>query len=427
MVTNLQQYFHYQDQDVKILYVEEEKFTRDKLLCVLKRRFANVYAATDGVDGYDLYQRYHPELIICALKMNQLSELEMIKKIRALNDQVQVIVTTNYKDQEYLLQTFANHVNQYILKPIDLNQLYQSIQKSVYHIHLEQAFSKQKKMTRALLDFQDNLIFIIENDEIIEFNQAFSKFTGICKDQTLLHKNLSSFFVDDAKCFSPINKSRWFEELKESRKISVNIHWKDIDGRKMIFTLRCGSIPGSNQYIVICKDITNLEDETRKNRQLVLMDSLTNSVNSLEINAILEVELRRAERLNQPFSMILMDIDFLNDVNKRYGQQACDKVLSTISIIAQQRIRETDIFARWGVEEFILLTPGTDGNGAQELAESIRTIIEEFHFQNIEKITCSFGISEFSNGKVRDELILEANQALTQSKDKGRNCVTIYN
>ncbi|MFB5197446.1 diguanylate cyclase [Neobacillus sp. KR4-4] len=294
---------------------------------------------------------------------------------------------------------------------------------------LEKEISKQKKLTRALMNFQNHLIFVIDNEEIIEFNQAFSNFTGISKAQTQLPilKYLSSFFVDDANYFYPIDKSRWFEEIIETGKNSVNMHWINSSSEESYFNLQYESIPGSNQYLCVCMDITHLENEKSGNRQFFLMDSLTYSINQLEMNAILEVEMRRAERLNQPLSMIIMDIDFFKHVNEQFGYDAGDKVLSTISIIVQQRIRESDIFVRWGGEEFILLTPGTDGNGAQELAESIRSIIEEFQFENIDQITCSFGISVFSKGKAKEELILEANHALSISKDLGRNGVTLYN
>ncbi len=101
------------------------------------------------------------------------------------------------------------------------------------------------------------------------------------------------------------------------------------------------------------------------------------------------------------------------------------KFLVTLSTIVQQRIRESDIFARWGGEEFIILTPETNREQAKSLAESIRLLIEEFPFQNIGPLTCSFGIAEFSSGKTKRELFLEADQALHQSKKRGRNCVTI--
>ncbi|PGY06501.1 diguanylate cyclase domain-containing protein [Bacillus sp. AFS031507] len=429
MATNLQQYLNDQYQDVKVLYVEEEKFSREKLVRVLKRRFANVYAAIDDVEGFQLYQRYQPDLIICDIKMNQMSGLELINKIRALNEQVQVIATSAYEEHDFFIQSDANKINHFIFKPIDLGQLLSAIQKSVYQMQLEKELSKQKKLTRAILDFQDNLIFIIENDEIIEFNQAFTNFTGISKIQTHLHKSklLSSYFVEGSNYFYPKDRSRWYEEILETGNSPVKVHWKDTHARDNIFLIKVEAIPGTNQYIFVCKDITALEDENRKNRQLVLMDSLTNSINRMEMDDILEMEIRRAERLGHPFSIILMDIDFFNHVNERFGQQAGDTILHTISTIVQQRIRESDIFARWGGEEFILLTTATDSIEAQELAESIRFIIEDFKFNNIEKITCSFGIAEFSKGKTKNNLISEANQALTQSKNKGRNCVTLYN
>jgi diguanylate cyclase (GGDEF)-like protein len=428
MATNLQQYLNYQYQDVKVLYVEEEKFSREKLLRVLNRRFVNVNVAIDGVEGFQLYQRYQPDLIICDIKMNETSGLEMIKEIRALNAQVQVIVTTAYDDHDFIIQSIASIVNHIILKPIDLNQLLQAIQKSVYQMQLEQELAKQKMLTRTILDFQDNLIFVIENDELIEFNQAFSNFTGISKIQTHLHKSklLTSYFVEDANYFYPKDKNRWFEEILETGKNSAKVHWKDTNSSDVIFYIKTEVIPGTNQYLFVCKDITALEEESRKNRQLVLMDSLTNSINRLEIDDLLDMEMRRTERLGQPFSIILIDIDFFKNVNERYGLQVGDKVLRTISTIVQQRIRESDIFARRGGEEFILITPGTNQNGAQELAESIRSIIEDFHFKNIDQITCSFGITQFSKGKAKNELIIEAEQALAQSKNKGRNRVTIY-
>ncbi|MEH7502611.1 diguanylate cyclase [Neobacillus drentensis] len=429
MATNLHQYLNYQYQDVKVLYVEEEKFSREKLLRVLNRRFVNVNVAIDGVEGFQLYQRYQPDLIICDIKMNETSGLEMIKEIRALNDQVQVIVTTAYDDHDFIIQSIASIVNHIILKPIDLEQLLQAIQKSVYQMKLEKELAKQKKLTRAILDFQDNLIFVIENDELIEFNQAFSNFTGISKIQTHLHKSklLTSYFVEDANYFYPKDKNRWFEEILVTEKNSAKVHWKNTNSRDVIFYIKTEVIPDTNQYLFVCKDITALEEESGKNRQLVLMDSLTNSINRLEIDDLLEMEMRRTERLGQPFSIILIDIDFFKHVNERYGQQAGDKVLRTISTIVQQRIRESDIFARWGGEEFILITPGTDQNGAHELAESIRSIIEDFHFKNIDNLTCSFGITQFSKGKAKNKLILEAEHALAQSKNKGRNRVTIYN
>ncbi|MBT2655979.1 diguanylate cyclase [Bacillus sp. ISL-18] len=73
-----------------------------------------------------------------------------------------------------------------------------------------------------------------------------------------------------------------------------------------------------------------------------------------------------------------------------------------------------------------MLVPETAGNQAVLLAESIRSIIEQYHFQTIGQVTCSFGVAEFSLGKTKGELLAELNQALTTSKNNGRNSVSLY-
>ncbi|NHM31000.1 response regulator [Neobacillus terrae] len=114
-------------------------------------------------EGYELYHRLLPDLIITDIKMNQLSGLNMIEKIREHSDKVQIIVTIAHDDNEFFIQSIENNVNHFILKPIDLNKFHQAIQKPVYEVQLEKELEKQKKLTRTILDFQENLIFVVEN------------------------------------------------------------------------------------------------------------------------------------------------------------------------------------------------------------------------------------------------------------------------
>jgi diguanylate cyclase (GGDEF)-like protein len=122
-----------------------------------------------------------------------------------------------------------------------------------------------------------------------------------------------------------------------------------------------------------------------------------------------------------------MDIDYFTNVNDYLGHTKGDEVLITISTIVQQRIRESDVLARWSGDSFILLTPETNSPGAMVLAESIRSLIHSFAFPKIGTVTCSFGVAEFSAGKSKIELISEVEQGLSKSKINGRNCVTFYN
>ena len=426
MAKNILQYQKYQYPDVKVLYVEDEIFSREKLLKVLSRRFANVHVAIDGIEGYQLYQKYQPDLIITDIRMNQSSGLEMIRKIREMNDKVQIIVTTAHDDNDFFIQSIENNVNHFILKPIDLNRFLLAIQKSLYQIQLEKELSKQKKLTRAILDFQDNLIFVVEKGGLVEFNQSFSAFTGIDKFHLYpKYEFLSDYFIEDPNYFYPRDKRKWAEELMSTGTNYAKVRWKGKEGKSIVYFMKATSIPDTDQILFVCTDITDLEAESRKNELLAMMDPLTNSYNRLKFDELLESEMRRSERYNHPFSIILMDIDYFKNVNDHFGHQEGDEVLITLSTIVQQRIRECDIFARWGGEEFIILIPETDSKGAKELAESIRLLIEGFHFHNIGPLTCSFGIAEFSFGKSKRELILEADQALYLSKNCGRNCVSV--
>ncbi|MEH7097766.1 GGDEF domain-containing response regulator [Neobacillus vireti] len=430
MARSVLQYLKYQYPDIRVLYVEDETFSREKLLRVLNRRFAHIHVAIDGVEGLQLYQKYKPDLIIADIKMNQMSGLEMIKRIRELNEKVQVIVTTAHDDNDFFVQSIENNVNHFILKPIDLDLLLQAIQKSVYQIQLEKELEKQKNLTRTILDFQDNLIFVIENGEIVEWNQAFSTVTGIG-----IHKNhpasyqsqfLSSFFVEDPHYFYPKDKERWIEEFSATGKNVAKVRWKGPLGNDYNYVMKAGPIPGTKQILFVLTDITDLEKESREKEHLAMLDPLTSSYTRQKFKEILAGEMRRAERFDRSFSLILMDIDFFQTLNKQFGQTAGDKVLITVSTIVQQRIRECDMFARWGGEEFILLVPETDGNKAVLLAESIRSIIEQYHFHTIGQVTCSFGVAEFSPGKTKAELLAELDRALTTSKNNGRNSVSLY-
>jgi len=430
MTSSVLQYLKYQYPDIRVLYVEDETFSREKLLRVLNRRFAHIHVAIDGLEGLQLYQKYKPDLIIADIKMNQMSGLEMIKKIRALNDKVQVIVTTAHDDNDFFVQSIENNVNHFILKPIDLDLLLQAIQKSVYQIQLEKELEKQKNLTRTILDFQDNLIFVIENGEIVEWNKAFTNVTGVGIQKNNPHSYqsqfLSSFFVEDPHYYYPKDKGRWIEEFSATGKNVAKVRWKGPLGNDYNYVMKAGPIPGTQQILFVLTDITDLEKESREKEQLAMLDPLTSCFTRQKFKEILTGEMRRSKQFDRSFSLILMDIDFFQTLNDQFGQSAGDKVLVTVSTIVQQRIRECDMFARWGGEEFILLIPETDGDNAVLLAESIRSIIEQYHFLKVGQVTCSFGVAEFVTGKTKDNMLTEADRALTISKNNGRNCVTLY-
>jgi diguanylate cyclase (GGDEF)-like protein/PAS domain S-box-containing protein len=152
-------------------------------------------------------------------------------------------------------------------------------------------------------------------------------------------------------------------------------------------------------------------------------DALTGIYNRIKFNTSLTMEMARSERYQSPLSLILFDIDHFKNVNDTYGHSAGDNVLKRLAKRIQASIRETDIFARWGGEEFVILAPGLFIMEAVQLAEKLRRNIEELYFIKPQKITLSFGVAAFKKGDSSTVLINRADEALYRAKENGRNQV----
>jgi diguanylate cyclase (GGDEF)-like protein len=143
-------------------------------------------------------------------------------------------------------------------------------------------------------------------------------------------------------------------------------------------------------------------------------------------------ELNRANRFDHPLAIIMADLDLLRNINNTYGHLAGDEVLIGVAQILKKSVREYDVAARFGGEEFAILLPETTVEQAYDKAESIRRLIEETAFPvptNVSPIraTMSFGIACRENfGQTMNEIIHNADTALYHSKLSGRNRACAY-
>ena len=110
----------------------------------------------------------------------------------------------------------------------------------------------------------------------------------------------------------------------------------------------------------------------------------------------------------------------LFDIHKR---DFADHVILVIANKLQELCRESDIIARWGGEEFVILLPGTTLDGAQVLAENLRKIVEESHFSIAGKITASFGVGIHQNNESKTDFFKRIDKLLYEAKKRGRNRV----
>ena len=161
-------------------------------------------------------------------------------------------------------------------------------------------------------------------------------------------------------------------------------------------------------------------------KQQAVTDPLTQIYNRRFFESSLIKEAERAIRQHQPFSIISLDLDYLKRINDTYGHQYGDIAIKAIASILKKESRAVDIYARIGGEEFNILLPGVDSNGAMIAAERIRKAIETKEIDRIGHITASIGVATFLEHSDRiDELIELADQAMYSAKTNGRNQVKL--
>jgi diguanylate cyclase (GGDEF)-like protein len=154
-------------------------------------------------------------------------------------------------------------------------------------------------------------------------------------------------------------------------------------------------------------------------------DPLTGLSNRLKFNQALASEISRSMRYETRLSLVMYDVDNFKVVNDTHGHQVGDKILVQLCRFVPRLLRNTDLLARWGGEEFVILTPGSDGEMAYQTAEKLRTAIEQVKFDEIGTVRCSFGVAQYVYGDTAETLISRADDALYRAKLKGRNRVEL--
>lgn len=191
----------------------------------------------------------------------------------------------------------------------------------------------------------------------------------------------------------------------------------------------------NNEIGQIAKDLENitsdaiylknkeLQDLNDKLKALSETDQLTGLYNRRKIETHLHSEFTRYLRYKGIFSIILFDVDNFKSINDNYGHNTGDYVLKELSTLLKKHLRESDLPARWGGEEFLILCPETNGQNALIIAEKIRKIVSEYDFGIDRAVTISLGIAEINENTPNiDTLLLKADKNLYKAKNSGKNC-----
>jgi len=191
------------------------------------------------------------------------------------------------------------------------------------------------------------------------------------------------------------------------------------------FTINISKSQNSGDYILLLSDITKLKEYQVKTEQKAYIDGLTQVYNRNKFDEVLTLEIKNSKRYNNPLSIAIIDIDKFKNFNDTYGHLIGDEVLIKMAQTVNNNIRETDVFARWGGEEFVLLFRNTQAKDALVASSHIKDKIEENIHPTAGKITASFGVTQYMPNDTIEVMFKRCDDALYKAKENGRNRVEV--
>ncbi len=290
--------------------------------------------------------------------------------------------------------------------------------------HLTNVTSKELRYKNKELDRLNDMIFNTLlyttsdlNGIITSVSKSYVEFTGIPREK-LIGVNHNIFRHPDTP--DSFYDAMW-DKLNNNQQFVGEIKNKKADGSYYWVKTTIDSLYDENGdkigYSAYREDVT----EKKKLEFSSTHDTLTGLYNRAAFDNKLHSKIKSAGRYDYLFGFILLDIDNFKDINDTYGHSIGDKVLQELANCLTSSIRDDDFLARWGGEEFVIITNRSDLKNIQILTQKLQKAIKACSFSEIESLTLSFGLTVYMHGDDTNSLIQRADEALYKAKENGRD------
>ena len=431
---------------VNLLYVEDSRSIREILSRRLERKVNTLYVAVDGEDGLNQYSEHKPDIVLTDITMPKMNGLEMSKKIKEQNPDAIIIALSAHNDSSFLLEAIEYGISGYLLKPIDKEKLHYQLESYAKIVCLNKVNKKQqeqiieqKTILQSIMNAESNIVFVTDFNHISFANSAFLNFFNVkdieefktnvkyIEDIFIQHENyLYPSLVggcdkgSDATCFGKL----FFDKLNEMDETKRVVLILDKTFEPKSFYINISIIDEDKHiYLITLTDITKMTIEKVKTEHKAYFDGLTQIYNRNKFEEFFKQEIARVKRYKHPLSIAILDIDHFKKFNDTYGHLIGDEVLIQIANTVNEKVRNTDMFARWGGEEFVILFVETKLKDAIKTSELLRHCVQKTEHKTAGKVTVSFGVTQFKDDDTMESLFKRCDEALYLAKENGRNRV----
>jgi len=282
----------------------------------------------------------------------------------------------------------------------------------------------QKAYTHSILNASPNPMAVTDGKNLADANKALMNTLGYPTLQEFKkeHNCICDFFEegDTDEYLLPMMDDLTWTEYAQKHPEREHKAKMTIDGKVTLFKVNVSTITlyKEARTIAVFTDISSIINQSTT-------DALTGLANRLHFNLLFDHAIHNAAREGHPLTLAFFDIDHFKNVNDTYGHLVGDDVLRHIANVVKGSLRKSDLLARWGGEEFVILLPNTSLSAAAGITENIREIIENEFFNVAGRITCSFGVTILHEDESSDSVLGRVDELLYNAKASGRNRVGI--
>jgi len=414
---------------ISVLIVDDDSDIINAMKIMISRIVETVYTASNGKDGLESYKTNNPDMVISDIRMPILNGLEMAKAIKEISPEQPVAILSAHNDTNLFLDSIDIGIDKYFLKPLKVDALIKWIKYISKQIITRKELKIQEENLHFIMNHNPDGICMIDGDKISYLNKSFLKLMNL--------DSFENFDVDKnciVKCIIDENGSQRFKDLDELKQFLNNQENENnivrilapdgSDDTIFFYNLFFKIYPEIQRIIMIFTDITNIEQERSLFKLQATTDALTQIPNRMYFDLYLDRQINSARREKTIFSLLMFDIDDFKVVNDTYGHPTGDIVLIELIKLVKSHIRKNDFLARWGGEEFMILSR-SNTKDSEILSKKLLHEIRTHKFKIVGKVTCSFGISSFKIGSTAKTLLENVDKALYEAKSDGKDCAKI--